>query len=49
METQKTPNSQSNLEEKKKRAEVIRLPDYRLSDKATVIKNSMVSAQKEKY
>ena len=37
METQKTPNSQSNLE-KEHRAGGIRLPDFRLHCKATVIK-----------
>ena len=38
METQKTPNSQSNLEGEKNGARVIRLPDFRLYYKATVIK-----------
>ena len=38
METQKTPNSQSNLEKEKKTAGGIKLPDFRLYYKATVIK-----------
>ena len=38
METQKTPNSQSNLEGEKNGAGGIRLPDFRLYYKATVIK-----------
>ena len=37
METEKTPNSQSSLEGKKKRAEGFRLPDFRLYYKVTVI------------
>ena len=37
METPKTPNSQSNIE-KEKRAGGIRLPDFRLYYKATLIK-----------
>ena len=38
METQKTPNSQSNLEKRKNGAGGIRVPDFRLYYKATVIK-----------
>ena len=38
METQKTPNSQSSLEGKKNGGGGIRLPDFRLFYKATVIK-----------
>ena len=43
MKIQKTPNSQSNLEEEKKRTGVINLLDLRLNYKATEIK--MVPAQ----
>ena len=38
METQKTPNNQSNLEKRKNGAGGIRVPDFRLYYKATVIK-----------
>ena len=38
METQKTSNSQSNLERKKNGAGRINLPDFRLTQKAIVIK-----------
>ena len=42
---QKTPNGQSNLEKVKQSWRV----DFRLYYKATVIKYSMVLAQKQKY
>ena len=45
MKTQKTLNSQSNLEEE--RAGVIRLPDFRLYYKAN--QDNTVLAQKQKY
>ena len=48
METQKTLNSQSNLEEKNG-AEGIRLPDFRLYYKSTSNQDNMVLAQKQKY
>ena len=38
METQKTPNSQSHLEKQKNGAGGISVPDFRLYQKATVIK-----------
>ena len=48
VETQKTPNSQSNLR-KKNRARGINLPDLRPHHKTTVIKTVIVLAQKQKY
>ena len=41
VETQKTPNSRSNLEKKKNGAGGIRFPDFRLYYKATVIKTAL--------
>ena len=38
METQKTPNSQSNLKKEKNEAGGIRIPDFRLFYKTTVIR-----------
>ena len=38
METQKTSNSQSNLDKEKNGAEGINLPDFRLQYKVTAIK-----------
>ena len=38
METQKTPNSQSNLKKEKNEAGGIRIPDFRLYYKTTVIR-----------
>ena len=46
MDTQKTPNSQSNL--KKSKDEGITLPDFRLLQNYGN-QNSMVLAQKQKY
>ena len=40
MKTQKTPNSHRNLEKKKNGAEGIRLSDFRVYNKATVIKTA---------
>ena len=46
-ETQKTPNSQRNLE-KEKRARGIRLPNFRLYYKSYSNQDNMVVAQKQK-
>ena len=48
VETQKTPNSQSNLR-KKNGAGAINLPDLRLHHKTAVIKTVILLAQKQKY
>jgi len=40
METQKTPNSQYNLEKEKNGAGSIRLPDFKLSYNPIVIKTA---------
>ena len=40
MEPQKIPNSQSNLEKKKNKAQGIMLPDFKLYYKAIVIKTA---------
>ena len=48
METQKTPNSQTNPEGKKNRAGSIKFLDFRLYYNARVIK-TMLLAQKQKY
>ena len=47
METQKTPNSQSSLEGKKNGAGGIRLPDFRLNYKTTVIQTASLEQNRE--
>ena len=49
METQKTPNSQSNLEKKKNGAGGIRLPEFKTILQSYSHQNSMSLPQKQKY
>ena len=49
METQKTPNSQSNLEKKKNGAGGIRLPEFKTILQSYSNQDHTVLAQKQKY